>query len=219
MRLGFISLVHRFCEALAQQHRYQEVLPAAERLVREEPYDEAALRRLMQCYQNLGRRGHALQAYERFANEVCPELGLPPDPSTQLLAQTIRDACPVLRPVAAVGSGRPDAAALLENARAAFLRGAHAEAEAALLALKTGIPEVDGHAVRHLEIDLALRCHDVLRAEQVLQACADQGPGTLLRRAGLALAHKRWQAAAAQATEALLAANMLQDRNCEARAL
>lgn len=219
LRLDFVRMSQRFCQVLAQQHRYEEALPVAERLVREEPYDEAALRGLMRIYQGIGRRGQALRVYERFVNEVCPELGLPPDPSTEMLAHAIRDASPIAQAAIMPGAASPDATNLLEEARAAFLRGEHAVTETLLSALKQGPPGADIRAARYLEMDLALRCHDIPRVEQLLCACADQDAGALLRRAGLALARKRWSEASGHATEALLAAHMAGDRACEAGAL
>ena len=158
LRLGFLDMAYRLCEHRVARHAYAEAAPVAEQIVREEPYDERALRQLMHIYQALGRRGQALQAYERYADMATTELDIEPEPSTQMLAQTIRDACPMFYPQElgdVEASASPEA--LLEYARSALNKCEHSLVEILLKQLRLHPPDSNPDAVRWLEIDLALR--------------------------------------------------------------
>ena len=220
LRMGFVNMAHRLCERLVEQHAYAEALPVAEQIVREEPYDERALRWLMRIYQALGRRGQALKVYEHYLAVTATELGLDPEPSTQVLAQSIRDACPVFFPrdLPEIGAqGTPDA--LLEYARNALNKSERSLVEALLKQLQRQQPPSGLESVRWLEIDLALRFYDLERAERLLDQCDRRQSQTLIRVAELALTRRQWPEAIATAEETLLLANRRGDPTCEARAL
>ena len=55
--LQYVRMLHRASEQLLQRRRFEQALALAERLVAVEPYDEKALRTLMEAYRSLGRRG------------------------------------------------------------------------------------------------------------------------------------------------------------------
>jgi two-component SAPR family response regulator len=46
--LQYVHLLHRACAQLCQERCFEDALPLAERLVQSEPYDEKALRTLME---------------------------------------------------------------------------------------------------------------------------------------------------------------------------
>ena len=69
--LQYLQLLQA-CNALCGQQNFDSALPYAERLVQAEPYDERALRTLMRIYQAVGRRGAALETYERFVSLSLP---------------------------------------------------------------------------------------------------------------------------------------------------
>lgn len=62
----------------------------ARRALRLDPWDEAALRLLMQILARQGRRAEALRSYERFADRVRAELRLEPSPQTVNLSEELR---------------------------------------------------------------------------------------------------------------------------------
>lgn len=220
LRMGFVNMAHRLCERLVEQHAYAKALPVAEQIVREEPYDERALRRLMHIYQALGRRGQALKVYEHYLAVTATELGLDPEQGTQVLAQSIRDACPVFFPRDLPKIEAQDAPdALLEYARNALNKSERSLVEALLKRLQRQQPSSGPESVRRLEIDLALRFDDLERAERLLDQCDRRQSQTLIRVAELALTRRQWPQAIATAEETLLLANRRGDPTCEARAL
>ena len=220
LRLDFLAIAHRLVASQIAQQAYAEAAPVAEQIVRVEPYDEGALRQLMRIYQALGRRGQALQAYDRYVNVAATELLLDPEPSTQMLAQTIRDVCPVAYVQDMEGAeagGAPEA--LLATASDALNRCERARVEALLKRLQRLPPPTGPNAVRWLECDLALRFDDPDRAQRALAQCNPQASQTRVRLAELALTRRQWRQALAGAQEALLAANSEGRLSDEARAL
>jgi len=218
LHLDFVAMAHRFCETMAKQHAYDRALSVAERLLQEEPYDEKALQHLMQIYQALGRRGYALQVYEQFAERMASELGLKPHPGTQILAENIRDACPVFfSPDVPHIVAHDEPLLLLERSRKAFARGERAQAEVLLTQLKQ--QQYDAEEVWYLEADLALRFDDLERAERALRRCDPEQPQTAVRLAALKLARRAWDEARSEGEAALLMAISKRDREAEGWAL
>ena len=220
LRMGFVSMAHRLCERLLERHGYTDALPVAEQIVRLEPYDERALRRLMRIYQALGRRGQALRVYERYLTLAATELGLDPELSTQVLAQTIRDASP-----ASYSRNLPDIKAddtsevLLEQARSILNKSERTTVEALLSQLRQRLPQTVQESVRWLEIDLALRFDDIERAERLLEKCDRCLSQTMIREAEVVLLRRQWQQAITIAEETFMVANLARDSINEARAL
>ena len=220
LRLNFLDMASRLCEHWVALHAYDKAAPVAEQIVREEPYDEGALRQLMHIYQALGRRGQALQAYERYLDMAATELGIEPEPSTQMLAQTIRDAHPLVYPQDLRDIETPDTPeALLAYARSVLNKCERALVEILLKQLWLQAPRASLDAVRWLEIDLALRFDELDRAERVLAQCDRRQSQTLVRMAELALARRQWRQAIALAEKTLLVAINSGQTSDEARAL
>jgi len=74
-----------------QAGNHAEALEWGRRAMGLSPFDEAALRRVLRLFDQLGDRAGALQAYEFFADRLAEELEVEPSPETQALAERIRD--------------------------------------------------------------------------------------------------------------------------------
>jgi DNA-binding SARP family transcriptional activator len=208
--LRYIDLSHRACDRLWQQGRFEDLLPLAERLEQQEPFDERALRTLMRAYQALGRRGAALAAYERYVPLALNEMGIEPEPATQALAQAIQTT-----PYAGNETSPPDVNAdttpgLLHQAREALIRGEVARVRAALRHLHRRA-DAPADERRLLEIDLALFLEDYERAAALLAGERRRQEGRLttriqLRSAQLALGQRDTAKAEEIAAEVLIEA-------------
>ncbi len=208
--LRYIDLSHRACDALWQQGRFEELLPLAERLGQQEPFDERALRTLMRAYQALGRRGAALAAYERYVPMALNEMGIEPEPATHALAQAIQTT-----PYTENETSPPDVRAdttpgLLHQAREALIRGETAHVRAALRHLHRR-SDVPADERRLLEIDLALFLEDYERAATLVTGERRRQEGRLttsvqLRLAQLALGQRDTPRAEEIAAEVLMEA-------------
>ncbi|MFW6115755.1 MAG: BTAD domain-containing putative transcriptional regulator [Chloroflexota bacterium] len=217
LHLTYVELLHRAGDRLFRLGQFRETLPLAQRLMREEPLDERALRLLMRSYAALGRRGAALAAYERFVELAAEEADIAPTPATEALAQAIHTSGPPARPASALPDDAP-ADALVSQAREALDRGDRALARDCLEALRRQAPD-DALAVRLLEADLALLCEEYERAECILCACGRDRAAVMARQAGLALTRRDGAAALEAASQALLVADEDGDRESSLEAL
>lgn len=81
---------------LVAHHRaagdYQQGLYQAEKLLRLDPYDEAAQRQVMGLLIRCGQPNEALRQYQKFRRLLVEELGLEPTPETSQLYQRIKAA-------------------------------------------------------------------------------------------------------------------------------
>jgi DNA-binding SARP family transcriptional activator len=222
--LQYLRLAHRSCDRLIQQGRFAEVLPLAEKMVQAEPYDEGALRTLMQAYRAVGRRGTALAAYERFVALVEDELGAEPEPASRTLAEAIRGgaagtAAPHSHTSAAPLPSLDDPPELvLDHAQRALARGDRATVEACLQRLRADpiCSELDACL---LEVDLALFYEEFDRAAHLLDRCDAWQRSVLIRSAKLDLERRRAKEAQATAAKALVEAHEAGDRQSEVEAL
>jgi DNA-binding SARP family transcriptional activator len=216
--LHYLHLSHRACDELLRRRQIDELLPLAERLVQAEPYDEKALRTLMQAYRVLGRRGAALAIYDRFLVLAADELGAEPEAATQALAESIRctDARAGLSAAASM-SDDDSPETVLRRARMALAQGDRATVEAAFRHLRNRPGSQDDACL--LEVDLALFFEEYQRAADLLEACDDRQGPVLVRIARLA--HERRQAPASHdaASAALIRAHETGDRQTEMEAV
>jgi DNA-binding SARP family transcriptional activator len=202
--LEYVRLAHRVCEALWQRGELEGLLPLAEKLSQREPFDERALRRLMNAYWSVGRRGAALAAYDRFAALAAAELGVAPEPATQALAQAIQSSAVPPRTSSGIDDGNAPET-LLHQARMALARAERACVEDALEHL-TAYPELE-EDVRLLRFDLALRFGELDHAEAILSQIATDDAAEALRTAQLALARSDVETAHERASQALMLAH------------
>jgi DNA-binding SARP family transcriptional activator/TolB-like protein len=66
-------------------------LAASQRILQLDPFNETALRTLLEAYAATGRRHLALQAYQRFADRLRVELDVEPEAETKALVQRLSD--------------------------------------------------------------------------------------------------------------------------------
>ena len=216
--LQYVALSHRACDALWQQGQLEALLPLAERLVQQEPYDERALRTLMKAYQAAGRRGAALAVYERCVALLHDEIGVEPEPATQALAQALQS--PTHAVLAPEADATAQTATLLSQAREALAQGAVTRVGVYLEQLRARA-DVSPATLHLLEIDLALLQEDCPRAAALLEQTAPEAL-TLqekVRLAQLALARREEASAGELAAEILLAAREAEDWKTELAAL
>ncbi|NOZ71949.1 MAG: hypothetical protein GXP38_08545 [Chloroflexi bacterium] len=220
LRGTFLRIASQLRDVWMEQEDYAQALALAKRLVREEPFDEEAVRRLMRIHQALGQRGEALQIYDYFVHEICPQLGIPPDTSTEILAHTIRKRVPLPAPQSSLAQGFDQTSDALSTIRAAILQGECASAEAMLATLKRSslLPGAQ-QEINYLDFDVALLLHNLPRAQRALAASDEHALATLIRQGRLALLQSQWQEALAAANRALQGSHRAEDRTIEARAL
>jgi DNA-binding SARP family transcriptional activator len=215
-----VRLLHRTCEFWVGQGRFERALPLAERLIQLEPYDEGALRRLMTAYRQLGRRGAALAAYERFVALAADDLGAEPEVATRALADAIRSAGPYVQAKAhAPALEEGSALSLLQQGQGALERGDEATAQACLQRLRAEFPSFSRQAACLLEVDLALFREEFEHAAMLLEACDPRQAAVLVRLAQLALGRRQAAEATATASEALMLAAETGDGQAELGAL
>jgi DNA-binding SARP family transcriptional activator len=218
LHLKYVHTAHKSLELLLHRRDIEAALPIAERLVQQEPYDEKALRILMQAYQAVKRRGAALALYEGFVDRAALDLQTEPERATQELAEIIRQALPV--------STQADEHGIAESADATWLyQQAHIALASGKLAVVRGIIDSLRHRedkkqeALYLDIDLALFLEEYERADTLLSTCDKEQAGALVRIAELAHKQREWEAAEQTASQALLMAHGARDSTCEIRAL
>lgn len=217
--LQYVRLSHRACDELLWRRRFDEMLPLAERLVQDEPYDEKALRTLMRAYRAVGRRGAALAAYEQFFALAADELGSEPEAATQSLAQAIRHVgSHVHLDPTPIPAEDDTPQMLLRRARDALSRGDRVAVEDSLRHLRSHPACCEGD-VCLLEVDLALFYEQYERAARLLEGCDSQRAPVLVRSARLALSRRQVAVAHQVVSRALILASDTGDRQSELEAL
>ena len=86
----FLKALQQLVKNLLETGNKEKAVSKMERLLREEPYDESTVRLLMQTYQQIGRRGVALAAFEKFQLLSIEQLGVEPDSKTRRIYETIK---------------------------------------------------------------------------------------------------------------------------------
>lgn len=81
---------------------YRQARTAAAAALADDPYDEAAVRVLMQAFQALGEPGHALGVYAELRDLLADELGADPAPETQAVHVALLRAEAVVPPTRVV---------------------------------------------------------------------------------------------------------------------
>jgi DNA-binding SARP family transcriptional activator len=217
--LHYLHLSHRACDELLRRQQMDDLLPLAERLVQAEPYDEKALRTLMQAYRTVGRRGAALALFDRFLALAADELGAEPEPATRALAESVRYADTRTRSHPAPLVADDDSpGTTLRQAREALARGDRASVEGLLRRLRSH-PGHSEEGVCLLEVDLALLFEEYDRAARVLKACDARQGQVLVRIARLAQERRQASAAHDAASAALIRAHETGDRQTEMEAV
>ncbi|HEX6605902.1 MAG TPA: AAA family ATPase, partial [Chloroflexia bacterium] len=98
-----VAALGRLAAGYEQAGAAGAALDAALRLLAQEPLQEEAHRLVMRAYCRLGRRGRALEQYERCRDELRQELDTDPAPETIALYRAILDGSFAAGPVAPAG--------------------------------------------------------------------------------------------------------------------
>lgn len=83
LRQSFISAAEKLIELLETKGDHASAIHHTQRLVRHDPLNEAAHRRLMRLHALNGDRAQAMRAYHACATALQQELGVPPDAQTR----------------------------------------------------------------------------------------------------------------------------------------
>lgn len=90
LHLQLLSALERLTQVALDANEHTTAQVYARRQLELEPWREAAHRQLMQSLANAGDRTAALAQYEACRNVLLEEIGVEPEPATQLLAEQIR---------------------------------------------------------------------------------------------------------------------------------
>ena len=75
-----LHALERLSEDLSSQGKHAMAVQAAITAIHQEPYRESAHRALVRAYLGEGNQAAALRHYQRFADDLSAELGVPPSP-------------------------------------------------------------------------------------------------------------------------------------------
>ncbi len=88
-RRQFIEILTNLAETQLFSHDFDHAIRSAERLVRQDPLNEAGWRLLMRSYADSGDRSHALQAFRRCQQALNERLQVEPEAATFDLSKRI----------------------------------------------------------------------------------------------------------------------------------
>jgi DNA-binding SARP family transcriptional activator len=91
LREEFLQLMYRLGESLGDRQEFPAARQCYRRIVRIDPAQEKAQRRLMQMLAEAGRSREALGRYREFRDYLATEIGAAPDAATKDLYRSIRD--------------------------------------------------------------------------------------------------------------------------------
>ena len=91
LREEFFQLMVRLAELLCDQHEFSEARNCYRRIIRIDPAQEKAQRRLMRLLADAGRSGEAVRLYRDFKAYLETEIGAAPDAATTRLFRSISD--------------------------------------------------------------------------------------------------------------------------------
>ncbi|MGE5251751.1 MAG: BTAD domain-containing putative transcriptional regulator, partial [Bacteroidota bacterium] len=91
LRQLWLSTLDRYSQALESSGQLNQALVVVQKWLAAEPFDENALRRLMQILALNGDRARAVHAYQGFARLLETEIGTEPLPETQELLHSIQN--------------------------------------------------------------------------------------------------------------------------------
>ena len=91
LREEFLQLMYRLGKLLFQQKEFSEARRCYRRILRIDPAQEKAQRRLMRLLSDAGRSGEAVRLYREFRAYLETEIGATPDEATTGLFRSIND--------------------------------------------------------------------------------------------------------------------------------
>lgn len=86
---AYVTALSRLGRHYRDSSRYEDVVHTCELLLKEEPYDEEAIHRLMAAHDSLGNLDAAIRSYREYAARLHDELDDDPSRETESLYQTI----------------------------------------------------------------------------------------------------------------------------------
>lgn len=90
LRQQMLTALNNTIDRHESAHNLTAALQSAERFMQAEPLDETAVARAMRLHAKRGNHAAALKCFAQLRQQLDRELGLPPLPATQQLAQRIR---------------------------------------------------------------------------------------------------------------------------------
>jgi DNA-binding SARP family transcriptional activator len=90
LRSKFRRGIERLCRHLEETERWEEAADNYQKALEVDPIAEAFHRRLMRCYQWLGRSADAVAAYERCRKILAAELGVRPSAETEAALREVQ---------------------------------------------------------------------------------------------------------------------------------
>lgn len=181
---------------LLQENKFNIAIVQAERLLREEPYDETTVRMLMETYAKVGRRGAALAIYEKFYLLSTEQLGFEPDRETKNLFETIYQQKTLPRQVlTAQETMLFEPGKILEQARTNLQQGERTLFLQMLAKLSGNLTSHQVLLRECLKFDEKFLWEELEDAEKIIQKSNMSFPEIQLREARLLIARQEYQQA------------------------
>lgn len=89
LRNEYIRLMHRMADACVSLERHEKAARYMGMALTRDPGHEQSMQRLLELYNRLGRRSEAVRAFETFRQHLSDELGIAPDPKTEIMFQKL----------------------------------------------------------------------------------------------------------------------------------
>jgi len=105
LQQAYTRALERLARLLEDLREYRPAIDHAQRLLRHDPLNEAAYRRLMRLHALVGDRASALRVYHTCVTVLQRELGIEPGPATRRVYERLlqADTLPLLAPAPSVG--------------------------------------------------------------------------------------------------------------------
>jgi tetratricopeptide (TPR) repeat protein len=207
-------------QQLSEGGQYIQAGEVLERLIAEEPFDEATVRQLMRVHVQLGRRGLAISVYENYRILCIEQLHVEPETETQILFETIlaRTALPRV-PIVAHGHAETKPGTLIPRAVKALQEGNRFE----LLNMLKRLSAIKDPRIAFqrdlLYVDECLQRGEISRAWQLLDTIQKENELVELRRAILYIEQHNFTEAEQILTRVLKISVDEQNRELESEAL
>src|SRR6185312_1375673 len=98
LRRAWISLLLELADLRIAREAMPGAIDILDRLLAVDPANEAAVQRLVALLAQMGRRGEAIQAYQRFASVLKQDYKIAPLPETRTLYENVQHGRSVLTP-------------------------------------------------------------------------------------------------------------------------
>ena len=193
-RSYYLRSLRSLINNLLQENKFNKAIAQAERLLREEPYDESTVRMLMETYAKVGRRGAALAVYEKFYLLSTEQLGFEPDRETKNLYESIYQQKTLPRQVLSSQENMlSEPGKILEQARTNLQQGERTLFLQMLAKLPRNLTSYQALLRDCLKFDEKFLWEDLEEAEQIIRKSDISFPEIQLREARLLIARQEYQ--------------------------